>query len=362
MRDRQGIAVFHLETEIHLIKCLQDLQSLVPDVIIISIAPDDQKSKAQMSLSKSPALKTIPQHCLDHVLLIPESLHQMTDARALLCHERAGVFHKYIQQDMVGIEFFTNSACLAYVVQGIETFHDPDGEAIRLSAGEMLLMPRNAYMVSDFLQQDGPLEAYLFFFDERVASRFIKRSSRTDRHDAEDPAPVKLLPNEAISQLAQSLDPIYSKLSAKQELVELKLLEVLHLLSFSATQESLKRFLTFEQTDRPRRNIKQVMRDFPAHNLSIADFAELSGRSLSTFQRDFKRQFGQAPSQWLREARLQHAIELLRTSEETITSISMTVGYSDSSHFIKVFKNRFGRTPKQLRKDIKDKNQKIFLT
>jgi AraC-like DNA-binding protein len=356
------MVAIQLETDTHLVKHLQDLQSQVPSVIINSIVPDDQKSKAQMSLSKPPALKTIPQHCLDHVLLIPESLHQMTDARAILSHQRAGIFHKYIQQDMVGIEFFTNSACLAYVVQGIETFHGPDGEAFRLSAGEMLLMPRNTYMVSDFLRQDGPLEAYLFFFDNRVASRFIKRSSRADRHDAEDHAPVKLLPNEAISQLVRSLDPIYSKLSAKQELVELKLLEALHLLSLSETEESLKRFLAFEQTDRPRRNIKQVMRDFPAHNLSIADFAELSGRSLSTFQRDFKRQFGQAPSQWFREARLQHAAELLRTSEETITSISMTVGYSDSSHIIKVFKNRFGKTPKQLRKEIKDENQKIFLT
>ncbi len=335
---------------------------MLSNTIISSITPDDQKPKAQMSLRKSPALKTIPQHCLDHVLLIPESLHQMTDARAILSHERAGIFHKYIKQDMVGIEFFTNSACLAYVVQGVETFHGPDGETFRLSRGEMLLMPRNTYMVSDFLRQEGPLEAYLFFFDDRVTSRFIKHSFRPDGNDADEYAPVKLRPNEAISHLVRSLDPIYSKLSAKQELVELKLLEVLHLLSHSETQECLRRFLALERADQPRRNIKQVMRDFPAHNLSIADLAELSGRSLSTFQRDFKRQFGHPPSQWFREARLQHAAELLRTSEETITSISMMVGYSDSSHFIKVFKNRFGKTPKQLRKDIKDENQKIFLT
>ena len=94
------------------------------------------------------------------------------------------------------------------------------------------------------------------------------------------------------------------------------------------------------------------MRQTADLNLSVADYAQLSGRSVSSFQRDFKRAFGVAPGSWLREARLLKGHDLVINSATSISDIAHMVGYADTSHFIKAFRSKHGQTPKQLRQTL----------
>ena len=51
----------------------------------------------------------IADYCSAQTLLIPESLHDMADARLIMSDGKASIFHKLIRQDMRDIEFFTNT-------------------------------------------------------------------------------------------------------------------------------------------------------------------------------------------------------------------------------------------------------------
>lgn len=81
--------------------------------------------------------------------------------------------------------------------------------------------------------------------------------------------------------------------------------------------------------------------------LSIEDYAYLSGRSLSTFRRDFVNQFGVSPKQWLIEKRLDRAHELLSANHTSVSHVALEVGYENISHFIKAFHKRYAISPKQ---------------
>jgi AraC-like DNA-binding protein len=94
------------------------------------------------------------------------------------------------------------------------------------------------------------------------------------------------------------------------------------------------------------------MREYRCHNLSVQDFARLTGRSPSSFNRDFKRQFGTTPHQWLIDARLDRAMELIQSTQMTVTEVALEIGYDNVSHFIKAFKTKYGQTPKQARSKI----------
>ena len=284
----------------------------------------------------------------NNTLLIPEGLFDFDDAQPVMTQRGASIFRKFIQKDMLGVEFFTNAPCLAYVVQGQETFYDFEGQETRIRAGDMLMIPSQHHMLSDFSNVDGPLEAWLFFFDDQVIEEFLAATSATSTgRDSCMPSLFSGTP--CLKAYVAALPQVYVGLNAPYALLKAKLLELLLLLDLHDNQNQLQRFLLNTDRTKSRRNIKHLMRRHAGQRLTIADYARLSGRSLSSFQRDFKRAFGMAPGAWLREAKLAKGLELVEGSTLSVAEVAYEIGYADTSHFIKDFRRNFGKTPKQMR-------------
>lgn len=85
-------------------------------------------------------------------------------------------------------------------------------------------------------------------------------------------------------------------------------------------------------------------------NLSLNELAKLSGRSLSTFNRDFRKLYNVPPHSWLLRKRLFKARELLLTTTKKSSDISTELGFKDLAHFSRVFKKEFNKSPSELRK------------
>jgi AraC-like DNA-binding protein len=253
---------------------------------------------------------------------------------------------------MTGIEFFTNTPCLAFVLRGTETFTSFDDRQIKLEQHEMLFMPKNIFLVSDFVRTDGPLEAFLFFFDTDTIDFYLKRMAPRAVERVNDQQPYKVTGSNNITRYMKSLYDVYRDIKGTPDLLQTKLLELLFLIDVLDENKNLTAFLNRARANSAKRSISHLMREYRCHNLSVQDFAELTGRSLSSFSRDFKRQFGMTPHQWLIEARLERAMELIRDTQMTVTEVALEIGYDNVSHFIKAFKTKYGQTPKQARTKI----------
>lgn len=81
--------------------------------------------------------------------------------------------------------------------------------------------------------------------------------------------------------------------------------------------------------------------------LSVEQFARETNRSLTTYKKDFKALFQMPPKKWINKQRLQKACTLLKNSSMSVTDIGFVVGFSDTSHFISLFKKEYKVTPKQ---------------
>lgn len=84
--------------------------------------------------------------------------------------------------------------------------------------------------------------------------------------------------------------------------------------------------------------------------LSAAFLAERFGYSVSYFSKLFKDMFHVTIYEYVNEHRMRRAEELLLSTEDTLDSIVASIGYLDTSSFIRKFKKRAGVTPGDYRR------------
>jgi AraC family transcriptional regulator len=83
-------------------------------------------------------------------------------------------------------------------------------------------------------------------------------------------------------------------------------------------------------------------------DLTVSGIAQAVGMSPDNFTRLFKESTGQSPHQYVVEARVRRAKELLTTGKFTISEAAHHVGFVDQSHLTRHFKRVFGLPPKRL--------------
>lgn len=96
--------------------------------------------------------------------------------------------------------------------------------------------------------------------------------------------------------------------------------------------------------------IAEIMEANFYFNLSIAEFARLAQRSVSTFKREFMDIYQTTPGKWLLHKRLDFSKHLLDTSIKNVSEICDESGFESVTHFTRVFKEKFGSAPLQYRK------------
>jgi len=94
----------------------------------------------------------------------------------------------------------------------------------------------------------------------------------------------------------------------------------------------------------------QSILDYVEQNMSnseadIGQMAEACAVSRSVLQRKMKSMMGVTPADFLREARLKHACQLLRQTSLTVSEVAYRCGFSDPKYFSRCFKLSVGLSP-----------------
>lgn len=122
----------------------------------------------------------------------------------------------------------------------------------------------------------------------------------------------------------------------------LKVKEVVLLLLH--TMPELKDFL-FDFSEPYKIDMEKFMLSNFHYNIPVEKFAQLTGRSLAGFKRDFQKIFAMAPRHWLQETRLLEARHLIEKKNKKPSAIYLDLGFESLSHFSHSFKKKFGKAP-----------------
>lgn len=94
-------------------------------------------------------------------------------------------------------------------------------------------------------------------------------------------------------------------------------------------------------------DLREFMEQNFCHNIPLEQLAVAAGRSLSTFRRDFVREFGLTPSRWLITRRLEEAYRLILAGKRP-GEILIELGFESFSHFTRCFRQQFGVLPSEV--------------
>jgi AraC family transcriptional regulator, exoenzyme S synthesis regulatory protein ExsA len=290
-------------------------------------------------------MKTIFEHTQSRVLVIPQALYSMREIKLRWKHGNSMIFEKNLEQDLRNIEFYTNIPCLIYIESGTEVLTNSSHGIISLHTGDCIFLPQGHNLHSDFVRETKSLKATLVFFADTLVAGYIKNLKSIAKCRSVARGYCVIEKSCAIKTFFESIDYRIQE----DAYLNTKLLELLHLIAHTDKSSTFHPLLSETKILPPKKNLLRLLETVDTINLSVSDLAHLSGRSLSTFNRDFKAIYHESAKPWLLRKRLSRARELLESDNYTVTDVAMMVGYSNVSHFIKAFKIRYGLTPKTVK-------------
>ena len=95
---------------------------------------------------------------------------------------------------------------------------------------------------------------------------------------------------------------------------------------------------------------QQVENNLQNEQFSVQQLAYNMKMSRSQLHRKLKKSTGQSVNQFIREYRLQRALELLKQGDKTVSEIAFEVGFGSHSYFTTCFTEHYGFPPGEARR------------
>lgn len=239
-------------------------------------------------------------------------------------------------------EQFVPEHSLGYIISGEVHLQTAEGLHI-LKEGTIGIIRRNQLVksvkvpppggefksINIFLSQD--------FLRHYSAENKLAAAARYTGH------PMRPLSDPFIRGYFDSLMPWFNSTEQPSNaLVDLKTTEAIELLL--RREPDFYEFL-FDFSEPYKIDLEDYMNRNFMFNVPVHQFAQLTGRSLASFKRDFEKVFQSPPGQWLQQKRLSEAYYLIREKGRKPSDVYLDVGFENLSHFSYTFKKAFGIAP-----------------
>jgi xylan 1,4-beta-xylosidase len=104
-------------------------------------------------------------------------------------------------------------------------------------------------------------------------------------------------------------------------------------------------------------HISRLIQEHHMENLSLSQLADMVHLSAPYLSKFFDQQFGMTFLTYLTQVRLNHAVNLLLTSNKIIEDVSAESGFPNSHAFVQAFKKEYGVLPSVYRRQNREKKQ-----
>ncbi|TNJ42927.1 helix-turn-helix transcriptional regulator [Tamlana fucoidanivorans] len=254
--------------------------------------------------------------------------------------------------DVEQFKLWTDIPFITYVISGKKDWTSVN-KTYPLHSGDALFLRKGVYNTKQYFEED--YCTIVFFITEDFIRKFISSNENLIKKPSISNENSQVFPIDVTDSLNTLFLSVFNYFNMggdiPKELVEIKFNELLFNIALNPLNKDLVTYFhSLKNIDKA--NMYEVMIKHFHNDLQLDEFARLSGRSLSSFKRDFKALFNETPGKWLAEKRLEYAKTLLQNPKLNINDICYESGFKNTSHFNKSFKQKYGAPPYQFRKSM----------
>ncbi|REC45483.1 helix-turn-helix domain-containing protein [Chryseobacterium pennipullorum] len=237
-------------------------------------------------------------------------------------------------------EQFAQFHSLGLIISGEMELNDGTTKTV-FKEGDLYSSRKNRLLkFAKYPPKNGEIKTVSLYFDDQLLHDFSLEYGYKAEKKENTPAFIKP-DHKALRAFMNSL-LVYEELPASPELLQLKKKEALLLM---LNDDPTLKDILFDFSEPHKIDIEAFMNRNFHFNVNLDRFAYLTGRSLSSFKRDFQKTFGLPPRQWLQLRRLREAHFLLTQKGKSVSDIYLDLGFENLSHFSFAFKKQFGYPP-----------------
>jgi AraC-like DNA-binding protein len=218
------------------------------------------------------------------------------------------------------------------------------GLSSMFKAGDIFLIPRNRVTtIVNSPQNDVPHKAVAMLLSVKRLREFFSSRNTTFYNKPRANKVYQFKKHPLLESGMLSLVPYFEmKEKIPEHVASLKINEAITILRIIEPEvdDILTDFETPEKI-----NLDKFMETHFMFNLPLVKFGYLTGRSLSTFNRDFRKIFKTTPQKWLTKRRLELARHQITVNMRKPVDVYLEAGFEDLSHFSFAFKKLFGYPP-----------------
>lgn len=225
---------------------------------------------------------------------------------------------------------------------------ETSGQTISMTGGELLLIGKNQVGTLTKVPPPGDrYETVVISLQEELLRR-IALEEKLEANQKHPGLPNVLVPTDAFLRgYFQSIVP-YARSSGAEMTDEMGILKVKEGVKLLLHALPELRLLLFDFSVPHRIDLEKFMLSNFQFNVPVEKFAQLTGRSLAAFKRDFVKTFGVPPRHWLQNKRLTEARYLIETKQKKPSAIYLDLGFESIAHFSSSFRKKFGMSPSAL--------------
>ncbi|NIJ46648.1 AraC-like DNA-binding protein [Wenyingzhuangia heitensis] len=221
-----------------------------------------------------------------------------------------------------------------------------DNSDLSIDNRKFLIMKSGHCLMTEKLSEIKNYRSILLFFSNETLSKFIQKFELNNIEQNEYKSVYSFEYDNFIKRFVDSLIDI-SKLSktVQKKIIEVKFEEImLYLIELYGTH--ILYSLT-SNNDNLTQNFTRTVESNQLKKLTLKELAFLCNMSVSTFKREFEKNYSESPIKWFQNKRLEHAYYLLNQKNKKSSEIYFEVGYENLSSFIQAYKSKYNKTPKQ---------------
>lgn len=214
-----------------------------------------------------------------------------------------------------------------YTVSGVmrDSFTE-SGESVRVSAGELIFIPKSCAYIGTYLEEHTENRIVQFDIAAGTLPDYLLQPKIID------------IPN-----AGQAIDDFFRPMTPSRSCQTFYYLSCLYRLLWQIDDFFARIPAKY---NRLQPALSEMAERFDL-NRTVDDYAALCDMSEVNFRRLFREYTGKSPIDYRNDIRLRHAQSLLRSGEYNVSEAAESAGFSNLSFFIRLYKKKFGHTPKQ---------------